>query len=116
MTATATTNFGTTATQKNVNITNASHPMATGLSGTIQVTAAMTTFAWGVINANAAKVATLTNDATKATDFSYASGAAMPGLTAPARRVGFFYTAASASLTISGESLFDNAVKWAAGF
>ncbi len=116
MCATVTTNFGTTATQKNVTITNTSHPMAAGLSGTIQVTSATTTFAWGIVNANAAKIATLTTDATKATDFGYASGAAMPGLTAPAKRVGFFYTASSSALTTNGGLLFDNAVKWAAGF
>ena len=90
MCATATTDFGTTATQKSVTITNAAHPMAAGLSGTVQVTSANTTFGWGKPNANAVKIATLTTDATKATDFGYASGAAMPGLTAPARRVGFF--------------------------
>jgi hypothetical protein len=90
MTTTATTNFGTTATQKNVTITNSTHPMAAGLSGTIQVTSANTTFGWGVVNANAAKIATLTTDATKATDFGYDINAVMPGLTAPRRRVGFF--------------------------
>jgi hypothetical protein len=39
----------------------------------------------------------------------------MPGLTAPRRRVGFFYTASSATLTTSGGLLFDSAIKWAAG-
>jgi uncharacterized repeat protein (TIGR01451 family) len=115
MTTTATTNFGTTATQKNVTITNATHPMAAGLSGTVQVTSATTTFGWGVVNANAAKIATLTTDATKATDFGYEANAVMPGLTAPRRRVGFFYTASSATLTTNGGLLFDNAIKWAAG-
>jgi hypothetical protein len=115
MTTTATTNFGTTATQKNVTITNATHPMAAGLSGTVQVTSATTTFGWGVVNANAAKIATLTTDATKATDFGYEANAVMPGLTAPKRRVGFFFTASSATLTTSGGLMFDNAIKWAAG-
>ncbi len=115
MTPTASTNFGTTSSQKNVTITNAGHPMAGGFSGTIQVTTANTTFGWGKPNANAAKIATLTADSTKATDFGYSSGAVMPGLTAPSRRVGFFYTASSSSLTTNGGILFDNAVKWAAG-
>ena len=115
MTPTATTNFGTTTAQKNVTITNASHPMAGGLSGTVQVTSANATFGWGKPNTNAAKIATLTTDSTKATDFGYASGAVMPGLTAPARRVGFFYTASSATLTTNGGVLFDNAIRWAAG-
>jgi hypothetical protein len=115
MTTTATTNFGTTVTQKNVTITNATHPMAAGLSGTVQVTSATTTFGWGVVNANAAKIATLTTDATKATDFGYDINAVMPGLTAPRRRVGFFYTSSSSGLTVNGGLLFDNAIKWAAG-
>ncbi len=115
MTATTTGNFGTTSSQKNVTITNATHPMAAGLSGTIQVTSANTTFGWGVVNANAAKIATLTTDATKTTSFGYDINAVMPGLTAPRRRVGFFYTASSSGLTVNGGLLFDNAIKWAAG-
>ena len=115
MCATATTNFGTTATQQNVAITNASHPMAAGLSGTVQVTSANTIFGWGKLNANAVKIATLTTDSTKATDFAYEANAVMPGLTAPKRRVGFFYTASSSGLTTNGGLLFDNAIKWAAG-
>ena len=114
MTLTASTNFGTTTSQKNVTITNAGHPMAAGLTGTIQVTTSNTTFAWGKPSTNAVKIATLTTDSTKATDFGYASGVVMPGLTAPARRVGFFYTASSSALTTNGALLFDNAIKWAA--
>jgi hypothetical protein len=108
-------NSGTTASQQNTTITSAGHLMAAGLTGTIQVTSANTTFGWGKLNANAAKIATLTTDSTKSTDFGYLSGAVMPGLTAPARRAGFFYTASSAKLTTNGGLLFDNAIKWAAG-
>jgi hypothetical protein len=115
MCATATTNFGTATSQKNVTITNAGHPMAAGLSGTVQVVASNTTFGWGKINANGIKIATLTTDSTKATDFAYEANAVMPGLTAPKRRVGFFYAAASSSLSSGGGVLFDNAIKWAAG-
>jgi hypothetical protein len=115
MTATATSNFGTTTSQKNITITIATHPMAAGLSGTVQVTSANTTFGWGKINANGLKIATLTTDTTKATSFAYEANVVMPGLTAPKRRVGFFYTASSSSLTTSGGLLFDKAVKWAAG-
>ena len=69
MTPTASSNYGTTTSQKNVTITNASHAMAAGLSGTVQVTASNTTFGWGKVNANAAKIATLTTDSTKANGF-----------------------------------------------
>lgn len=115
MCSTTSGNFGTTAAQKNVTITNASHPMAGGLSGTVQVTSATTTFGWGKLNANGVKIAALTTDSTKATDFGYEANSVMPGLTAPKRRVGFFYAASSTSLTTSGGLLFDNAIKWAAG-
>ena len=115
MTATTSDNFGTTSSQKNVTISNASHPMAAGLSGTIQVTSSNTTFGWGKINVNGVKIATLTTDTTKATSFGYETNAVMPGLTAPRRRVGFFYTASSSALTANGGLLFDNAIKWAAG-
>lgn len=108
-------NFGTTTSQKNITITNATHPMAASLSGTVQVTSANTTFGWGKINANVLKIATRTTDSTKATSFAYDANAVMPGLTAPRRRVGFFYTASSSSLTTSGGLLFDNAIRWAAG-
>jgi hypothetical protein len=109
------TNFGTTSSQKSVTINDAGHPMAAGLSGTVQVVSSNTTFAWGVPNSNAAKIATLTSNTSRATIFAYTSGAAMPGLTAPARRVGFFYTASSSSLTTNGGLLFDNAIRWVAG-
>jgi uncharacterized repeat protein (TIGR01451 family) len=115
MCATSTGNFGTTTSQKNVTITNSTHPMASGLSGTVQVTSSNTTFGWAKVNANGLKIATLTSDSTKATDFGYESGVVMPGLTAPARRVGFFYTASSSSLTTNEGLLFDNAIRWAAG-
>lgn len=109
------THFGTTGSQKNVAIADASHPMAGGLSGTNQVTEANTTFAWGAVNANGVKFATLTSNSGRATSFGYANGAVMPGLTAPARRVGFFFTASSQPLTWEVGLLFDNSVKWAAG-
>ena len=115
MCATTSGSFGTTTSQKNITITNAAHPMAAGLSGTVQVTTANTTFGWGKLNANGLKIATLTTDSTKATDFAYEANAVMPGLTAPKRRVGFFYTASSSGLTTNGGLLFDNAIKWAVG-
>ena len=90
--------------------------MAAGISGTVQVTNSNTTFGWGKPNANSIKIAALTGDATKITDCGYDNGVVMPGLTAPARRVGFFYTSSSSSLTYEGGLLFDNAIRWAGGF
>ena len=107
------TDFGTATTQTQVSISNSSHPMAAGLSGT-QTVAASSNFTWGKPNANAVRIATLTGDATKFAIFGYDKMAAMPGLEAPARRVGFFLTdTTAAGLTTNGGLLFDAAVKWA---
>jgi len=113
---TTTGNFGTTASQTNLTIATPSHPMAAGLSGTVAVTSSATTFSWGKPNANATAIAKLTADATQVGIFGYATGAVMPGLTAPAPRVGFFLSDTNAaSLTANGWSLFDAAVAWATG-
>jgi hypothetical protein len=89
--------------------------MAAGLTGNVTVVSTASTFGWGGPNANGVKVATILGNSSRATIFAYNSGAVMPGLTAPARRVGFFLFGNSASLTANGGSLFDAAVKWAAG-
>lgn len=108
-------NQGTTASQTQV-VMSATHPIAAGLTGTQSVATAAGAFAWGKPNANAAAVANQAGDATRRTIYAYEKGAAMPGLAAPARRVQLFLTDGTASgLTTAGWSLFDNAVKWAAG-
>jgi hypothetical protein len=72
-------------------------------------------FAQGSPNGNAIVVATLPGSTT-AGIFAYDSGASMPGLTAPARRVGLFLGDNTAtSLTANGTALFDAAIRWAAG-
>jgi hypothetical protein len=108
------TDFGTATKQTALTIVNPSHPLAAGLSGTVTVVTASSTFSWGVPNANAATVATLTANSSRAVIFGYATGAAMPGLAAPARRVGFFLNdTTAASINASGGALFDAAVSWA---
>jgi hypothetical protein len=109
------TNFGSTASQTQITITTTSHPMAAGLTGNVTVVSASSTFGWGQPNANGVKVATILGNSSRATIFAYNNGAVMPGLTAPARRVGFFVFGTSAGLTANGGTLFDAAVKWAAG-
>ena len=109
------TNFGSTTGQTQITISNAAHPLAAGLTGNVTVVSAASSFGWGTPNANAVKAATILGNSTRATDFGYSSGAVMPGLTAPARRVGFFLFGNSAGLTTNGGSLFDAAVTWAAG-
>ncbi len=110
------TDFGTEATQTTLSIVNTSHPMAAGLTGAPTVVTTASTFTWGVPNANAVKIATVNGNATRAVIFGYLAGAAMPGLAAPARRVGLFLENATASsLNASGWALFDAAVNWAVG-
>ncbi len=107
---------GTTTGQTKVQISATAHAISAGLTGTQTVTTAAGDYAWGKPNANAASVATQVGDATKVPVYAYEKGAAMVGLTAPGRRVQLFLTDVTAgSLTTSGWTLFDNAVKWAAG-
>jgi hypothetical protein len=116
MTGSTNNDFGTITKQTQVKITNASHPLAAGLSGNVTVLNVSGTMSWGKPNANAAAIATAATDSTKTLIFGYASGATMPGLTAPARRVGLFMNDTSAaSFTSNGGLLFDAAVKWATG-
>jgi IPT/TIG domain/Bacterial TSP3 repeat len=115
MTGTASTEFGTTTSQTQLTITNSSHPLAAGLSGTLTVVSAASSFAWGKPNANAVSIATLTSDSMKKVIFGYDKDATMPGLAAPARRVGIFLTdTTGSSLNSNGTVLFDAAIKWAA--
>lgn len=86
------------------------------LSGTRTVTASAEQFSWGLPGAAAAKGATLAGNSTQAASFGYESGAAMVGLSAPARRVGLFPSNTTATaLTTDGWRLFDAAITWADG-
>jgi hypothetical protein len=115
MTSTATTSMGTQA-QTQVAITNAAHPLAAGLSGTVTVAGAGATFTWGVPNASAVVIARPPSNTTRASIFAYERGAGMVGLTAPGRRVGFFlHDTTAASLNASGRALLDAALRWATG-
>jgi uncharacterized repeat protein (TIGR01451 family) len=117
MTTSGNQNSGTTNSQTQVRIVNAAHPLAAGLPNNTNITvSASNAMSWGKPNANASSVATLVSDATKAVIFGYETGLAMPGLTAPARRVGLYMTDnTAASFTTNGGNLFDAAIKWATG-
>jgi len=116
MVATGNSNRGTTTSQTQVKIILPSHTLAGGLTGTQTVVTASNAFSWGKPNANAARVATLNSDATKIIIFGYTQGASMPGLVAPARRVGSFMSDTTAgSFNTNGWTLFDAAIDWATG-
>jgi glucose/arabinose dehydrogenase len=108
--------FGTLTGRTQLAITAAGHPLAGGLSGTVTATSSAQTFSFGLPNANAVVAARPAGDATRAAIFGYERGAAMPGLAAPGRRVGFFlHDGTGAALTAAGSTLFDAAVRWATG-
>lgn len=93
-------------------ITNPQHALAGGLTGTLRV-AGRGAMSWGTPSPNAAWVAIRSGEPARALIFGYERGAEMPGLVAPARRVGFFMqNATPRTLTPAGWSLFDAAVGW----
>jgi hypothetical protein len=106
-----------------LNISDPTHPLAAGLTGTQTVVTTATAFTWGKPDINPVRIAALTSDATRYVIFGYDSGATMAGweapappyrrLLAPARRVALFLTDTTAfSLNASGGALFDAAVRW----
>jgi hypothetical protein len=106
-------NAGTTTGQTSLNIVFPGHPLAAGLSGTVAVSNSLT-MTWGTPNANAVTIARLAGSSTKAGIFAYDRGAEMPGLVAPARRVGWYFEDLTAGGTLpNGWTLFDAAVRWA---
>lgn len=107
------TDYGTTTGQSAVAIATPAHAMAAGLTGSPAVVSSNQTFSWGVPNANAVKIATLTGNAGRSVIFGYDTGASMVGYTAPGRRTGFFlHDTTSTAWNTNGQALFDAAVRW----
>lgn len=107
------TDYENAAGQTQLLITDSSHPMAAGLTGTVTVTTTAKPFAWGKPGAGAAKVAALATNTSRYALFGYESGASMVGMNAPARRAAVFLWGDTATfLNASGWQLFDAAVYW----
>jgi len=105
---------GTTANLTKVAIASPGHPLAAGLSGEPAVSSA-SVMTYGLPSGEVTVVATAPGNSGQALIFAYEQGAAMSGLTAPARRMGFFFRGSQPTvLTAAGWSLFDAAVAWAA--
>jgi hypothetical protein len=106
---------GDASGQSQTAITNSSHPMAAGLSGTQTVYNSSYYMAWGTPSASAVKIATLTSNANNATIFGYEKDISMAGMTAPARRAGFLFSDYSADSYANSKTwtLFEAAVTWA---
>jgi hypothetical protein len=107
--------WGAVKDQSRLTVADPAHAMAAGLSGTVPVLSRPNRMSWGLVRGDAVKVATLEGHPDRAVLFAYDRGASMPGLVAPARRVGLFlFDTTSLSLTPQGWSLFDAAVRWCA--
>ncbi len=93
-------------------ITSASHPLAGGLSGTVNLYNTSTNIPFGVPSANAINVGTVSSTSTRKLEFAYDKNAAMVGgFTVNARRVGLFLVD-TATPTTDAWTLFDAAVSW----
>ncbi|MEP7012398.1 MAG: PQQ-dependent sugar dehydrogenase [Acidobacteriota bacterium] len=91
-------------------------PLAAGLSGNVKIANIASPFAWGRPKSSAHIVLQSIGAARRPLVFTYERGDAQVGLTAPARRVGYFLgDATAASWTEDGAALFDAAALWAAG-
>jgi len=105
--------WATVRGQRRIAIVRPDHPLAAGLSGTVEIAAAPAQISWGRLQPGAATVAVAEREPEKAVIFAYEAGAVMPGLVAPARRVGFYlFNATAPVLTDAGWKLFDAAVRW----
>ena len=113
------TDRGTAVAQTDLEIVNATHPLAAGLTaGTKTVSTAPVDFSFGVPNANAVVVANVAGNPAQAVIYGYDEGAVLfDGTTpAPARRVMFFMSNnAFATATDDAKALFDAAITWASG-
>jgi hypothetical protein len=110
----AETDYGTVGGITQVQIYTPSHQMAAGFNGGVAVYDAVGSGTFGKPASTAIKAATYGTDVSKAQIFGYESGAAMFGINAPSRRVGFFFDDnSSAALSGNGEVLFHAAVNWA---
>jgi len=110
--------YGDAQNQQDVAILDAArgHPLAAGLSGSVQVTSAAKKLIWGAPGSEATKVATISGQSGQAAIYCYEAGANMVGAVAAGRRIGWFAGSdAAEALNANGWALFDAAVKWATG-
>ncbi|MCE7982699.1 MAG: hypothetical protein DYG89_16060 [Caldilinea sp. CFX5] len=107
--------YGENLRQQSIQIINPDHPLAAGYTGVVTtVTNDRNKFQWGHPNGNATIVAVDVANGQNAMIYAYEAGAAMVGMTAPARRI-FIHNATGPNLSTTGWRLFDAAVTWAVG-
>lgn len=109
--------YGELLPETQIRIIDTSHPLAAGLTGDVLMLNSTSTtedrkFHWGSPGKAATIVAVSRKNNNYAHIFAYEKGAAMVGLNAPARRVGF-PNGSGHRFTPEGWQLFDAAVAWA---
>ncbi len=114
MTGTTTDQFGSSSGQTQATVTSTIHPMGAGMpAGNYGIYTSSDVVTWGRPGSSA-NIITLLPGSSQATIFGYDTGAQMVGLTAPARRVGFFLaTNQGGKLTRNGWNFFEAAITWA---
>jgi hypothetical protein len=107
------THYGSDSGETKIKMSDIKHPLAVGLTGTVTTTTATRNYSWGVPSSGGKKIARLFSNSGRATVFVYEQGATMFGMTAPARRAGFFMqsTGSDASTPETWE-MFDAIVDW----
>jgi hypothetical protein len=113
-----TSSVGTTVSDRQIQVSNATHPLAAGLSGRVLVGADSAPLNWGATGGTAAVVATEPLNSAHALIFGYEGGGSLVGGDqVPGRRVGWFASDAMfVRLNPTGWGLFDAAVLWAGGW
>ena len=108
--------YGTQGYVYSTTIQTSNHPLAAGLSGTVNVLNSWSTISWGNPGQEAVRIASVPGNSSRSMIFAYEAGATMVGMAAPARRAGFFlYTNTGNYMTSNGLQLLDAAVIWAIG-
>lgn len=106
--------FQSAASQTQVAISASSHPLAAGYTVAVPVYSSSTSLQWGTVGSGAVNVATVVGNSSRSAIFGYDIGSSMVGMTAPARRVGFFlWTDGASRWTAAGSNLFEAAITWA---
>lgn len=98
-----------------VQMTNTTHPLAAGKTGTVTVFSSTGNMPWGNPVASAVRIACVPGDTSKSVFFAYDTGSSMfGGFVAPARRIGFFFDdIGGEQANANGWNFFATAVRWA---
>jgi hypothetical protein len=116
MTGSWSNSYGATDYVSKIRIQDSDHPIAQGATGEFTVFSKSKTVTWGLPGSGASRIGYIPGNPNCVMLYAYDAGASMVGMTAPARRVGFFLHNSSAEkLTNTGWQLFERTVQWASG-